>query len=180
MKIIRASFLPVWLGVLCLLAAAQSAGGWIYFEPPGSQFSVYFPPACSPQFVVDKHPKPTEQTYLWRCTIPGTAVYLIGYTRYQHIDSASGEMAADRDNFVKGTNTVLLDQHAISTDGITGLEFNSRSDKMIFRGRVWVRDHRAFAAFAGGTGAQLPAAAAGFMNSIHFKPAGSDGNNKSK
>ncbi len=180
MKIIRASFLPVLLLVVCLLAAAQSTGGWTYFHPAGSQFSVNLPPACSPQYVGDTQPKPGEQTYLWRCIIPGTAVYLVGYTRYDHINSISREIAADRDNFNKSTHASLLDQHAISTDGIAGLEFDSRNDKMTYRGRVWVRGHRAFAAFAGAPGTQLPAATDGFMNSFHLQPAGSGNGNKTQ
>lgn len=147
--------------------AAQAAAGSGAFAPPDGSFSVAFPASCTPELKQEK--TGSVDTELWSCTIPGVGFFGVVYSQYQSIASASAEVAANRDNFIKATQTTLVDQHDITTDGVSGIEFNARSADMNCRARVWVEGNRAFMAAVSARGSSpISAADDSFLSSFHI------------
>lgn len=160
--VFAAAFLVASAGLV-----AQTTGTAGAIASPDGSFSVNFPASCTPELKQEK--TESADTELWSCTVPGQGFFGVVYAQYQSIASASAEVAANRDNFIKATQTTLVDQHDITTDGVSGIEFNARSADMNCRARVWVKGNRAFmAAVSAGGSSPISAADDSFLSSFHI------------
>ncbi|HEY6046449.1 MAG TPA: hypothetical protein VIU65_07590 [Pyrinomonadaceae bacterium] len=75
-----------------------------------------------------------------------SGIYMAGYGDYApriHLDPA-GELAANRDNFLKGLNARLIATRNISLDGHAGVEFTGESDIAAFSSRVYLIGNRVY------------------------------------
>ena len=125
-----------------LIAPSLFAGQtteWSKVAPTGGGFSIMMP--AKPEEEVN----PKEDFTLHLFTVMTTnAIYLAGYGDYApsiRLDAAA-ELAANRDNFLKGVNATLVDSKSIALDGRAGLEFTGESDQAFFRSRVYLFGNR--------------------------------------
>ncbi len=56
----------------------------------------------------------------------------------------TGELAANRDNFVKNLSAKLIESKGVAMDGRPGLEFTLESDMLTAKGRVYLFGNRVF------------------------------------
>jgi hypothetical protein len=54
------------------------------------------------------------------------------------------ELEANRDNFVKGINAILLTTHPTTIDGYSALEFTAETSDRIFKSRVFLVGRRPY------------------------------------
>ena len=118
---------------------ASQATDWVRVAPVGGGFSVMMP--GKPEEEV----KPGEDftSHLFTITTD-KAIYLVGYGDYvTNIKlNVSGELVANRDNFLKALDAKLIESKEISMDGHTGLEFTGESDQASFKSRVYLFGNR--------------------------------------
>ena len=118
---------------------AFQATDWVKVAPVGGGFSVMMP--GKPEEEVK--PGKDFTSHLFTVTTD-KAVYLAAFAEYApNIKlNVSGELAANRDNFLKALNAKLIDSKEISMDGHTGLEFTGESDQASFKSRVFLFGNR--------------------------------------
>jgi hypothetical protein len=136
-KRLSAALLFVFL--VAPVMSGHQGGEWIKVAPAGGGFSIMMP--AKPEEEVTQHEDFTM--HLFTVTI-ANAIYLAGYGDYApsiRLDPA-GELAANRDTFVKGLNATLLDSRSITLDGRPGLEFTAESDQASFKSRVYLFGNR--------------------------------------
>ncbi|HVS81222.1 MAG TPA: hypothetical protein VHE60_05775 [Pyrinomonadaceae bacterium] len=112
---------------------------WSKVAPEGGGFSILMP--AKPEEEVT--PKEDFTLHLFT-VVSANAIYLAGYGDYApsiRLDPA-GELAANRDSFLKGVNATLVDSKSIALDGRAGLEFTGESDQASFKGRVYLFGNR--------------------------------------
>ena len=118
---------------------ASQATDWVRVAPVGGGFSVMMP--GKPEEEV----KPGEDftSHLFTITTD-KAIYLVGYGDYvTNIKlNVSGELVANRDNFLKALDAKLIESKEISMDGHTGLEFTGESEQASFKSRVYLFGNR--------------------------------------
>jgi len=120
--------------------AVQTAE-WIKVAPTGGGFSIMMPT------------KPEEETKVEDgfashsfSLMTDKTVYIVEYGDYAPSIklNVAGELAANRDNFVKGLSAKLLDSKDITLDGRAGLEFTCESSQASAKSRVYVFGNRVF------------------------------------
>ena len=138
------------------LANAQS-DDWVTVTSKDGNFSVLVP--AQPGFeskpgelnaqdaktgaVLSKKVRFTANIY----TSIGTGeAYLAGWADYEpgFVFNVQGELAANRDNFVKGVNATLISERKISYAGNPGLEFVAKSTSMNIKARVYIFGKRPY------------------------------------
>ncbi len=125
-------------------ASSLSAGqgdGWVKLEPPGGGFSIMMPGK------VDEDLQPGDDFTLHAYSAStASGIYMAGYGDYAariRLDPA-GELAANRDNFLKGLEAKLIDTKNISLDGHQGIEFTGESRIARFSSRVYIIGNRVY------------------------------------
>jgi hypothetical protein len=130
--------------LLCLLIGVSSLSAfqtseWVRLSPLGSGFSIMMP--GKPEEEV----KPGDDfTYHLFTVSTSKAIYLAGYGDYApriRLDVA-GELAANRDKFVKGVSATLTGSKDITLDSHPGLEFTAENDQASFKSRVYLFGNR--------------------------------------
>jgi len=118
---------------------AFQATDWIKVAPIGGGFSVMMP--GKPEEEVK--PGKDFTSHLFTVT-SDKAVYLAAFAEYApNVKlNVSGELAANRDNFLKALDAKLIDSKEISMDGHIGLEFTGESDQASFKSRVYLIGNR--------------------------------------
>ncbi len=120
---------------------AYQGSEWSKVAPTGGGFSIMMP--AKPEEEVN----PKEDFTLHLFTVMTTnAIYLAGYGDYApsiRLDTAA-ELAANRDNFLKGVNATLVDSKSITLDGRAGLEFTGESNQASFKSRVYLFGNRVY------------------------------------
>ena len=85
--------------------------------------------------------------------------------------NVQGEIAANRDNFVKGINAKVTSETQIKLGSHPGIEFFAESDSVLFRCRVYMVGTRPFMLVAGTyRGEENSANVNRFLSSFKLKP----------
>jgi hypothetical protein len=134
------------LSLILLLAIASSLsaiqdGEWVRLAPPGGGFSIMMPGKAKEEV------QPSADFTLHMYDVDtANGIYMAGYGDYApriHLDPV-GELAANRDNFLKGLNAELIESKNISLDGHAGLEFTGKSSDNFFKSRVYLIGNRVY------------------------------------
>lgn len=155
------------LALASSLQAFQSSD-WIKFAPPGGGFSVMVP----------AQPKELESAPVKDFTahafgmVVGDVVYLICYGDYAPSIrlNTDSELAANRDNFLKGLNGTAGSTTKIALDGHAGIEFTGESAEYTFESRVYISGNRVYQVAVGAKkgGPDNAASSARFLRSFAF------------
>jgi hypothetical protein len=134
--------LPVILSLTILVARlvfASQATDWVRVAPVGGGFMVMMP--AKPEEEVK--PGGDFTSHLFTVTTD-KAIYLAAYGDYAPTIklNVSGELVANRDNFLKALEAKLIESKEISMDGHTGLEFTGESERASFKSRVYLFGNR--------------------------------------
>lgn len=123
-----------------LFCVGQAVGGaqrdeWIKVAPVGGGFSVMMP--AKPE--EETRPGADLTAHLFSATTDN-AVYTVAYGDYApsvrfNVDD---ELAANRDNFLKGVNASLKTTKPLTMDGRKGLEFTGENAQASFKSRVFI------------------------------------------
>lgn len=155
--------------------APSAPAAWTSFTPPEGMFSAQFP--TTPQRAetpVAEGPGSPGKVFLFT-SASREGVFLAGWANYapgfKFDDQA--ELAANRDNFVKGTAGKLLASRAIVLNGAPGIEFDvEKPGQWTGRARVYILGGKPYQLIALNGGATLDAAKANkFFASFKLLPA---------
>ena len=83
--------------------------------------------------------------HLYSVSTPA-GIYMASYGDYApriNLDP-DGELAANRDNFLKGLNARLIETRNITLNGYKGLEFTGENDTTFFKSRVYINGNRVY------------------------------------
>lgn len=114
---------------------------WVRLAPSAGGFSITMP--GKPEEEVQPGDDFTLHLY---SVSTASGLYLASYGDYApriHLDPA-GELAANRDNFLKGLNARLIASKNISLDGHEGIEFTGESDSTFFSSRIYIIGNRVY------------------------------------
>ena len=145
--------------VLVLAIVASSSGqqgtNWVKVSPLGGGFTVMMP--AKPEEETKAESDYSSHTFIAKTT---KTIFLVSYGDYApsiRLDEA-GELAANRDNFVRNLSAKLIESKDMTKDGRPGLEFTAESDMLTARCRVYLFGNRVFmiaaAVFKGNTDAE--------------------------
>ena len=132
--------------LLILAASALSlglqTGGWIKFTSEEGRFSVLMPGPDAPKDNAETKTDSKLGQYTTHVFMKETekGLFIAGWTDYApevRLD-VQGELAANRDNFVKGVKAKVLSERPISLDGHPGSEFTAESAQATFKARIYV------------------------------------------
>jgi hypothetical protein len=135
-KQISASILLILL--FTPLAPAQHRE-WVKVAPEGAGFSVMMP--TSPTEAVESKELFTVHSFVVNT---GNTLLIVVYVDYAPSMkmSEAAELAANRDNFLKGVNAQLISSKEIKLDGRSGLEFTGEDDHRVYKSRVYIFGNR--------------------------------------
>src|SRR5215471_15532804 len=125
---------------------ASQAGEWVKVSPLGGGFSIMMPATPKEETKVGE----TFTAHLFS-TMTDKTIYIAEYGDYApsiHLNVA-GELAANRDNFVKEIEGKVLESKEITLDGRPGLEFTAESAQVSAKCRVYLFGNRVFMIAAG-------------------------------
>lgn len=128
--------------VLILLSSysiSPAQGEWIRIAPTGGGFSVTMPAQPKEETKVDD----VFSSHSFSMMTDKT-VYIVEYGDYApsvRLD-VPGELAANRDNFVKGIDGKLLESKEVTLNGRPGLEFTAESSQLSAKSRVYLFGNR--------------------------------------
>jgi hypothetical protein len=148
---------------------AMQSNDWIKFAAPGGGFTVMMP--AEPK-ELELTPVPDFTAHGYGVAVDGV-IYVCLYGDYAasvHLNP-DGELAANRDNFLKPLNASLLSTEKIHLDGRNGLEFTGESTEHIFQSKVYIFGNRIYqiaVTVPKGTGDANAAKASRFLNSFTF------------
>jgi hypothetical protein len=139
--------------VFLLTAAAtsegfQTTGDWVRLNSDAGGFSVLMPGTEAPKENVETKRDARVGTYTTHrfMKASGGGAFVVRWLEYDpnvKLD-AQGELAADRDNFVKGVNARVVSESQITLDGNPGIEFTAENTDATFKSRVYVVGQRAY------------------------------------
>jgi hypothetical protein len=128
-----------------ILSSAFSIGAaqteWVKVAPIGGGFSIMLPAKPTEESKVDK-----DYSSHSLSLTTDTTIYIVEYGDYAptiKLDPA-GELAANRDNFVKTFEGKLLDSREISLQGHSGLEFSAENANLSAKCRVYIFGNRVY------------------------------------
>jgi hypothetical protein len=128
------------LAVASSLAAFQE-GEWVKLAPAESGFSVMMPGKAEEEL----QRSDDFTLHLYSVSTPA-GIYMASYGDYApriNLDS-DGELAANRDNFLKGLNARLIETRNITLNGYKGVEFTGENDMTFFKSRVYINGNRVY------------------------------------
>jgi hypothetical protein len=119
--------------------------GWVKFTSELGRFSVLMPevPTDKTETTPSEHGPYTTHLFIVRDT---QNVYLIGWVDYDPSFNFNkqSELAANRDNFVKGIKATLLSTRPLTIDGYSALEFVAETSDRVFKSRVYMVGRRPY------------------------------------
>jgi hypothetical protein len=129
---------------------------WTPFNEPSLRFAATFPtaPTRNAPSVKKGDDGSVESTgYLFVSANPGIYAAIAGATDYKLIPDAERELMADRDNFVKATETTLINSHRYEfgsgNEKLPAIDFTSEDSTWFYKGFFVVRENRAYCALFG-------------------------------
>ena len=128
-----------------IVAPDPNDAGWVKFTSELGRFSVLMPeiPADKTETTQSEHGPYTTHLFIVRDT---TNVYLIGWVDYDPSFNFNrqSELAANRDNFVKGIKATLISTRPLQIDGYQALEFVAETSDRVFKSRVYMVGRRPY------------------------------------
>ena len=119
--------------------------GWIKFTSELGRFSVLMPetPTDKAETTPSEHGPYTTHLFLVR---DKENIYLIGWVDYDPSFNFNkqSELAANRDNFVKGIKASLVSTRPLTIDGYQALEFVCETSDRTFKSRVYMVGRRPY------------------------------------
>ena len=112
---------------------------WVKVAPLGAGFSVMMP--TRPTEAIESKELFTVHSLV---ATTGTTLLMAVYVDYapsMKMNEAA-ELAANRDNFLKGVNAQLISSKEIKLDGRSGLEFTAEDDRRLYKSRVYIFGNR--------------------------------------
>lgn len=156
-------------------AALQAAKPWEKFTSRPGRFNVLMPGAPQEKKETKQGAGPLFplNNYLYTSQEEG-AIYLVGWVDYNPAArlNVRGELAANRDNFLKSLNARLVSEKPIKLGAHPGIEFTGDNAQTSFSARVYVVGQRPYMLAAltiKGRGA--PAQPEKFFSSFALTPA---------
>lgn len=130
-----------------IAAADPNAAGWVRFTSELGRFSVLMPetPTEKTDTTPSEHGPYTTHLFITRDKITNN-VYLIGWVDYDPSFNFNkqSELAANRDNFVKGIEARLVSTRPLQIDGYQALEFVAETAERTFKSRVYMVGRRPY------------------------------------
>jgi len=127
-------------------SSSQQRDNWVKVAPMGGGVSIMMPsnPEDKPKVEND------YSSHLYSATTDKT-IYILEYGDYAPSIklNPTGELAANRDNFVKAIEGKLIDTREISLDGRQGLEFAAENSQLSAKCRVYIFGNRVYMICAG-------------------------------
>lgn len=127
--------------------ADPNDAGWVRFNSELGRFSVLMPetPTDKTDTTQSEHGPYTTHLFITR-TKETNFVYLIGWVDYDPSFNFNkqSELAANRDNFVKGIKATLVSTRPLQIDGYQALEFVAETAEMVFKSRVYMVGRRPY------------------------------------
>lgn len=127
-----------------------AAGEWIKFTSDAGRFSVLMPGPGEPKDQSATRNDPRLGPYTTHLFLQKTdkGLFMAGWVDYApavRLD-VKGELAANRDNFVKGVAARVLpgSEHEIRLGDSPGIEFAAESEQAAFKARVYVVGQRPY------------------------------------
>jgi hypothetical protein len=134
--------LSLLLSAAAPLAAFQATPKWITFSPPKGGFSILMP--AEPKEETDSKTDFTSHLY---SASTDNAIYLAGFGDYApsvRLD-VQGELAANRDNFIKGLpQAKLLSSRNVTLEEHPGIEFTGENSQARFKSRIYLIGNRVY------------------------------------
>ena len=133
--------IPISILLILLLTSSLPAQQreWVKVAPLGAGFTVMMP--TRPTEAVETKELFTVHSLV---TTTGNTLLIAVYVDYapsMKMDEAA-ELAANRDNFLKGINARLVSSKEIKLDGRSGLEFTGEDDLRLYKSRVYILGNR--------------------------------------
>lgn len=130
------------------LGFQTAAGDWIKFTSEAGRFSVLMPGPGEPKDDAETKSDPKLGPYTTHLFLQKTdkGLFMAGWADYApsvRLD-VPGELAANRDNFVKGLNAKVTSEHPVRLGDNPGIEFIAESEQAIFKSRVYVVGQRPY------------------------------------
>ena len=126
-------------------ANVLDSSGWVRFTSEEGHFSVMMPetPTDKAETTQSEHGPYTTHLFIVKDT---TSVYLIGWVDYDPSFNFNkqSELAANRDNFVKGIEATLISTRPLTIDGYQAIEFVAEKGDRIFKSRVYMVGRRPY------------------------------------
>jgi hypothetical protein len=128
-------------------AADPNDAGWVRFTSEFGRFTVLMPeiPTDKTETTPSEHGPYTTHLFITRDAANGN-VYLIGFVDYDPSFNFNkqSELAANRDNFVKGIKATLISTRPLTIDGYQALEFVAEVGDRVFKSRVYMVGRRPY------------------------------------
>ncbi|HXI23377.1 MAG TPA: hypothetical protein VNG71_05835 [Pyrinomonadaceae bacterium] len=112
---------------------------WVKVAPLGAGFSILMP--LRPTEAVETKDQYTTHSFVGSA---GSTVFIAVYVDYAPSIQLSepAELAANRDNFLKGMSAQLTNSKDIKLDGRSGLEFTAEDERRLYKSRVYIFGNR--------------------------------------
>src|SRR6184192_3580004 len=112
---------------------------WVKVAPLDGGFSILMP--IRPTEAVETKEQFTIHSFV---AATGTTLIIAVYLDYAPSMkmNGAGELAANRDSFLKGVNAQLISSKEIKLDGRAGLEFTGEDERRLYKSRVYIFGNR--------------------------------------
>ena len=128
----------------------ESSDSWVKFNSEVGRFTVLMPqmPAEKTETVQSNVGPYTSLLFSVRAS---TSVFVVGWVDYAPTFNfgVQSELAANRDNFVKGIKGTLIDSNSSLIDGYQSLEFTAETADTIYKSRVYIVGRRPYQLITG-------------------------------
>ena len=140
------------LGFISLCFVSKNhAQDWISFNSTEGKFSAFLPSEPRQQTDSSK----TYPAYITKMFISraNTDIFAIGWVDYEtaYKFDDQKELEANRDNFLKGVNSTLIESKDIEFNGYKGLEFSAQGGGVFWTSKVFIVGKRPYQLVAGST-----------------------------
>lgn len=130
-----------------ITASDPNDAGWVRFTSELGRFSVLMPeiPEDKVETTPSEHGPYTTHLFVVRDKVKEN-VFLIGFVDYDPSFNFNkqSELAANRDNFVKGIKATLVSTRPLQIDGYQALEFVAETTDRLFKSRVYMVGRRPY------------------------------------
>lgn len=125
-----------------------AAGEWIRFTSEAGRFSVLMPGPGEPKDESETRTDSKFGAYTTHLFLQKSdkGLFMAGWVDYAptvKLD-VQGELAANRDNFVKGVAAHVTSEHPVKLGDSPGTEFNAESEQATFKSRIYVVGQRPY------------------------------------
>ena len=157
-----------------ITASDPNDAGWVRFTSELGRFSVLMPEIPEDKVETTPSEHGPYTTHLFAVKNKETNnVYLVAWADYDPSFNFNkqSELAANRDNFVKGIKATLVSTRPLTIDGYSALEFVAETAEMLFKSRVYMVGRRPYQIVVGYPKDQEDSLAINrFFNSFKVRP----------